>query len=228
MERITKIKETFRRANYGYKLSLQYLLQTIKLRSLRNKILSGNFFWVIIGFLFFNFLAWFLYQDQISKYQELQAMTAELQNKQKKGVVQIEELNLKMDSKIDEDLTAFEDYLLPSEEIPKTVKELLELSETLQLNVSKGDYRIQKDIAGGFMRYRISYPIRGKASVVNRYMEMALFKHKTLALESVHFKREKIEAIEIEARMNWVIFTRLPLQESITPFSKGVKADEVL
>jgi hypothetical protein len=228
MERITKIKDMLLRVNYGYKLSLQQLFQTIKLRSLTNKILSGHFFWVILGLFFFNILAWFFYQHQLIKYQELQVMTAELQKTHKKGVLQIEELNSKIDSKIDDDLIAFEAYLLPSEEIPNTVKELLELSEALQLKVLKGEYRIQEDISGGFMRYRISYPIRGKASIVHRYIEMALFKHKTLALESVQFKRDQIETIEIEARMHWVIFTRLPLQESITTISKGVKAEEVL
>jgi hypothetical protein len=107
-------------------------------------------------------------------------------------------------------LTAFEDILLSHADIPIAVQDLLELAETHHLSIARGDYRPQVDTSGGFMRYRMSLPVKGDAQAVHRYMLAALRAHRTLALESAQFKRERIESSEIEARIQWVILTRLP------------------
>jgi hypothetical protein len=76
--------------------------------------------------------------------------------------------------------------------------------------LARGDYRAQPDLQGGFMRYRMSLPVKGDAPAVLKLMQAALQSHKTLALESVQFKRARIESADVEVRLQWVLLTRLP------------------
>jgi len=107
-------------------------------------------------------------------------------------------------------LKAFDDYLLPHDDIPTVVQDLLNEAEDLRLVLARGDYRAQPDLQGGFMRYRMSLPVKGDAPTVLKLMQSALQSHKTLALESVQFKRARIESTDVEVRLQWVLLTRLP------------------
>jgi hypothetical protein len=107
-------------------------------------------------------------------------------------------------------LKAFDDYLPPHDDIPTVVQDLLNQAEDLRLVLARGDYRAQPDLQGGFMRYRMSLPVKGDAPTVLKLMQSALQSHKTLALESVQFKRARIESTDVEVRLQWVLLTRLP------------------
>lgn len=107
-------------------------------------------------------------------------------------------------------LRDFENYLLPHEDIPAVVQDLLSLAEGEGLVMPRGEYRPQIDAVGGFMRYRMSLPVKGAASAIHRFMQAALRAHKTLALQSVQFKRERIDSPDLEARIQWEVLTRLP------------------
>lgn len=107
-------------------------------------------------------------------------------------------------------LKAFEDYLPAHEDIPTAVQDLLQLAQIEDLSIRRGEYRPQPDPVGGFFRYRMSLPVRGEAPAVRRFMQAALRTHKTLALESVQFVRERSDSQVIEARIQWVLLTRLP------------------
>jgi len=111
-------------------------------------------------------------------------------------------------------LTAFEDILLAHADIPATVQDILELAEAQQLSIARGDYRPQVDAKGGFMRYRMTLPVKGDAQAIHRFMLAALRAHRTLALESAQFKRERIESSDVEARIQWVVMTRLSSAEA--------------
>jgi hypothetical protein len=107
-------------------------------------------------------------------------------------------------------LKAFDDYLPPHDDIPTVVQDLLNQAEDLRLVLARGDYRAQPDLQGGFMRYRMSLPVKGDAPTVLKLMQSALQSHKTLALESVQFKRARVESTDVEVRLQWVLLTRLP------------------
>jgi hypothetical protein len=121
-------------------------------------------------------------------------------------------------------LKAFENHLLPHENIPFAVEDLLRLGEKEGLLMQRGEYRLLIDPAGGFIRYRMTLPVKGAAPAIWRFMQSALRKQKTLALESVQFKRERVESSDVEARIQWVVLTRLPARgadavRSLTPLS---------
>lgn len=107
-------------------------------------------------------------------------------------------------------LQVFERHLLAHEDIAAVVQDLLSLAEDHDLRLQRGEYRPQIDRAGGFLRYRMSLPVKGPALAVHGFMQAALRGHPALALETVQFKRERIESTEIEARIQWVLLTRLP------------------
>lgn len=107
-------------------------------------------------------------------------------------------------------LQAFEDHLLAHDDIPVVVQDLLNLAEDQGLQMQRGDYRAYVDPAGNFLRYRMILPIKGSATSIYRFMQLALEKQKNLALSSVQFKRERIDSSEVEANIHWVVLTHLP------------------
>lgn len=179
----------------------------------------GYLGWASLFFLVLAVLARLLNRHQLVQVNELQARLTDHRTGQLKGTLEpknIKNINVKNDSKILGDLKSFENFLMPHEDIPVVVQDLLRMAEDQKLTVLKGEYRVQRDITGGFMRYRMSLPVKGTASTVHRYIEVALRAQKTLALESVQFKRDRIESIDIEARMQWVAFTRLPVKDPLS------------
>lgn len=119
-------------------------------------------------------------------------------------------------------LRAFEDFLLPHDDIPVVVQDLLRLAESEGLSIQRGEYRPQVDAAGGFVRYRMSLPVQGAAPSIHRFIQSSLRKQKALALESVQFRRESIEVSQIEARIQWVLLTRLPAGRGSSLAASGV------
>jgi hypothetical protein len=107
-------------------------------------------------------------------------------------------------------LQAFDDHLLAHGDIPFVVQDLLDLGEAEGLSMQRGSYRPQVDVTGGFLRYRMSLPVKGAGPAIQRFMKAALRKQKNLALDSVQFKRARIGSSDVEARIEWVMLTRLP------------------
>lgn len=118
-------------------------------------------------------------------------------------------------------LRLFEGYLTKHEDIPVVVGDVLRRAEDEGLSIQRGDYRPQADGPGGFLRYRMNLPVTGKPDAIHRFIQAALAAQRSLALESIHFGRERLESGQIEARLQWTLFTGLPAnQDSGVP---GVK-----
>jgi hypothetical protein len=109
-------------------------------------------------------------------------------------------------------LLEFEAFLLPHEDIPVVVQDLIALAESDGLILRRGDYRPQSDTQAAYLRSRITLPLKGDPQHVHHFMLAALGAHRTLALEAVQFKRERIESNQIEARIQWALLTHLPDQ----------------
>ncbi|GAB2859611.1 hypothetical protein GCM10027277_30170 [Pseudoduganella ginsengisoli] len=107
-------------------------------------------------------------------------------------------------------LQAFDDVLTPYAELPEVVQEVLQLGAQEGLAMQRGDYREQADVAGGFVRYHMSLPVKGNPQAVQRLIQRALQARRALALTSVQYRRERPESLEMEARIEWVVHARLP------------------
>jgi hypothetical protein len=107
-------------------------------------------------------------------------------------------------------LREFEQLLLPHPDIPQAVQDILGAAEDAGLSIRSAEYQAQTEARGGFMRYRVNLPVQGTADAVNQYIYTALLRQKNLALESVQLKRDSLDSSELEARIQWVLLTRLP------------------
>lgn len=123
-----------------------------------------------------------------------------------------------------EKLARFESHLLPQADIPAVLEDVLRLAEEEGLAIKRGDYRPQVDTLGRFMRYRMAVPVSGDAAMVRRFLRSALYRHKYIALESIEFKRERIETERIEARLHLIILARLPEATQAVPAGNNAKA----
>ena len=115
------------------------------------------------------------------------------------------------------ELSDFQKYLLDYGDVPDTLRDLIVLAQTHNLVLSKGEYQSQIDLRGQFLRYQMTLPVRGPAPAVERFILEALAQHKTMALEAVQFKRESRSSTELEAKVQWVVLTRLPQDAGATP-----------
>lgn len=120
-------------------------------------------------------------------------------------------------------LREFELFLLPHEDIPAVIEDVIRLAEKERLVFKRGQYKPEVDSRGEFLRYRMILPVKGEAQAIYGFMNAALLAHKNLALESVQFRREGIEARDVEARLNWVLLTHLPATTPVSPDAKSQK-----
>lgn len=109
-----------------------------------------------------------------------------------------------------ERLQAFEANLARYEGIPETLESLFHLADQEGLRFQRGEYKIDPDRHGNFIRYRMVLPVKGHAQAIHRFMLAALQAHPSLALSAVQFRREQIGTADIEARVHWVLLTAKP------------------
>ena len=109
-----------------------------------------------------------------------------------------------------ERLQAFEANLAKYESIPETLESLFHLADEEGLRFQRGEYKIDPDRYGNFIRYRMVLPVKGHAQAIHRFMLAALQAHPSLALSAVQFRREEIGTADIEARVHWVLLTTKP------------------
>jgi hypothetical protein len=101
-------------------------------------------------------------------------------------------------------------HLLPHDDIPQAIQDLIALAEERQLLLVRGDYKPQVDNAGGFLRYRMTLPVKGGMAAIQSFVAAALRAHSSLAVESVQFRRERLGSPLVEVRIQWLLLTQLP------------------
>lgn len=118
-------------------------------------------------------------------------------------------------------LRAFNEHLPEHDEIPAALQDLIALAEANGLTLARGNYRPQLEAQGSYLRYRMTLPVIGQADAVQRFMMAALREQQTLSLESVQFKRERIDTSVVEARIQWALLTRMPIDGSMRTAGAG-------
>jgi hypothetical protein len=105
-------------------------------------------------------------------------------------------------------LQDFAAILVPPQDVAFVVQAIIEQATGEGLLLARGDYRAQPDAPGGFVRYRMSMPVKGPAAAVHRLIVTALRAQPALALENVQFRRDTVEARDVEARIQWTLYVR--------------------
>lgn len=118
---------------------------------------------------------------------------------------------------LDQELDAFDAKLPPVDEAMQVLGDLFLLAEKHQLVLARGEYRLQPDKAGGFVRLKMSLPVKGDARVVQRFVNEALRAHPSLAFDALALKRDRIDAGTVEARVQWSLLMRGPREPGARP-----------
>lgn len=105
-------------------------------------------------------------------------------------------------------LAAFHAYLPAHDSIPEQLKTLLEVAQKSGVTLAKADYKPQEDGNTAFLRYQITLPVRAEYAQLQTFIVDALQALPTLTLDSVLFKREQIEAGEIDARIQFILLVK--------------------
>jgi hypothetical protein len=90
------------------------------------------------------------------------------------------------------------------------IQDLIALADERQLLLVRGDYKPQVDSAGGFLRYRMTLPVKGGMAAIQSFVAAVLQTHPSMAVEAVQFKRDRIASPLVEARIQWLLLTQLP------------------
>ena len=107
-------------------------------------------------------------------------------------------------------LAAFHAYLPAHDSIPEQLKTLLEVAQKNGVTLAKADYKPQEDGNAAFLRYQITLPVKAEYAQLQAFIVDALQELPTLTLDSVLFKREQIEAGEIDARIQFILLVKKP------------------
>ncbi|OEZ47807.1 hypothetical protein JAB1_42260 [Janthinobacterium sp. MP5059B] len=105
-------------------------------------------------------------------------------------------------------LAAFHAYLPAHDSIPDQLKALLEVAQKSGVTLAKADYKPQEDGNTAFLRYQITLPVKAEYAQLQTFIVDALQALPTLTLDSVLFKREQIEAGEIDARIQFILLVK--------------------
>jgi hypothetical protein len=105
-------------------------------------------------------------------------------------------------------LAAFHAYLPAHDSIPEQLKALLEVAQKSGVTLAKADYKPQEDGNTAFLRYQITLPVKAEYAQLQTFIVEALQALPTLTLDSVLFKREQIEAGEIDARIQFILLVK--------------------
>ncbi|MCU6496447.1 type 4a pilus biogenesis protein PilO [Rugamonas sp. A1-17] len=105
-------------------------------------------------------------------------------------------------------VAAFYAYLPAHDAIPDQLKELVKVAQQSGIALTKAEYKPEMDAKAGFLRYRITLPVKADYASVQAFIIGALQALPTLTLDSVAFKREQIESGEIDARIQFVLLVR--------------------
>jgi hypothetical protein len=105
-------------------------------------------------------------------------------------------------------LRAFYAYLPAHATIPEQLQTLVDVAARHKVPFAKAEYKAQSEPHAGFMQYQINLPVKAEYASVQAFMLEALQAMPTLTLDSVAFKRERIDSGDTEARIQFVLLVR--------------------
>lgn len=106
----------------------------------------------------------------------------------------------------------FQKHLLGTEELPRVVQTLLDAAGKAQLQIDQADYRMIPWAEGDFRVYQISLPVHGAYADIRSFLDAFLVAEPGVALAEVNFKREGVQAREINAKLKFYAFVLIGVQ----------------
>ncbi len=112
-------------------------------------------------------------------------------------------------------LAAFYAYLPDHADIPDQLKSLISIADKSGVTLAQAEYKPQLEVGADFLRYQIVLPVKADYASTQMFILKALKALPTLTLESVVFKRERIESAEVDARIQFMLLVKKPNPKGI-------------
>lgn len=105
-------------------------------------------------------------------------------------------------------LAAFYDYLPAHAAIPEQLQKLVETAQKHNVPLAKAEYKAQPEPRAGFLRYQITLPVKADYASTQAFLLDAMQATPTLTLDSVAFKRDRIDTSHVDARIQFILLVR--------------------
>ncbi len=98
---------------------------------------------------------------------------------------------------------------LPIEEKQEEIlKSLLETAAEIGITINQADYDRQSDTDCDCIKLHIVMPLKGTYPQIRSFIDRALNRIATLALESLTLSRESVKSADLEARLRFTLYLR--------------------
>jgi Tfp pilus assembly protein PilO len=91
------------------------------------------------------------------------------------------------------------------DQLPDALAQLYRAAEKHELVLETGEYARTRTGAERLIRYRVMLPVKGTFKQVLAFMDGAL-KDTNMALENATFKRDKVDDVQVEAKLSFILF----------------------
>lgn len=105
-------------------------------------------------------------------------------------------------------LSDFADVLCDPDRVNALVGRLFSHATRHDLQLSQGEYTLDRDKAGGFAIYQATLPVRGSYPKLRAFVDATLAEVRCASLDDIDFRREGVGDTSIEARMRFVFFLK--------------------
>ena len=105
-------------------------------------------------------------------------------------------------------LNAFYGFLPAHSDIPEQLQTLVDIAARHKVPLAKAEYKAQAEPQAGFLRYQINLPVKAEYASVQAFMLDALQAMPALTLDSVAFKRERVDSGNVDARVQFILLVR--------------------
>ena len=90
--------------------------------------------------------------------------------------------------------------------VPEKLKKIYQAAELNGLSLEVGEYSLLHNETDRLSRYRVSLPVKGNFQSILAFMDKVLTDQSSDAIESVNFKRPKIEDALVEAKLVFILY----------------------
>jgi hypothetical protein len=102
--------------------------------------------------------------------------------------------------------SAFYESLPVPRRLPAVLRDVFEAAGNQSLALKHGEYRLAPSHSGKVLQYQVTLPVRGTYPQIRRFLVEAMRKNRALSLQSIRFEREKIDDLNVEAKIRLDIF----------------------
>lgn len=105
-------------------------------------------------------------------------------------------------------LAAFERHFPPRTELPRQVEAIHRSAAAEEIQLLRGDYRLEADRELGVLRYQITLPFSGRYSRVRSFLRRVLQEIPNAAIDGISLQRQGVAEQDLESVIRISLFVR--------------------